>query len=116
MSIPALAQSAFLLALSEVGESVTYTPGVGEASSIDVVVERESVVMDFAMGETEARRWTVRVLASDVATPANGDVVTIGGEEFVVEKKPTTKWGIHTVSVIDEEKLDVSERRLRRKF
>jgi len=63
------------VAYTDWGESVSYTPEGGEASTITAIITRDSENLeDYVRGEDTAH-ITVRVKAADVSDPGQGDTL-----------------------------------------
>lgn len=84
MSWAALASRAVDAGFQTFGQAASYTPSGGSAADVTVIVKTpEGDLSGFSLGARRVGR-VADVRASEVASPAEGDLLTIGGESFTV--------------------------------
>lgn len=94
----AFAGTPYASLLVHFGETVTYTPEGGVASTPTAIVEYDTEDSMFDEdGESEISRATVRIQTSDVANPGVRDSVTISGAVWTVESIQDVNDGVATV-------------------
>jgi len=85
LSAQMASDAATFLDTDDFGESVTYTPAGGEASSISAVVEKEDAFQEaYVRGEGFATA-VLHVKVSDVDSPQHGDTFTISGKTWELD-------------------------------
>jgi len=71
--------------LDEYGEPVTYTPKGGSPASVTASVGPESEdITDDEQGETSVKERRITVPLAEVTSPQIEDIVTVGGQDWVV--------------------------------
>ena len=70
------------------GTDATYTPADGEPVAVRVIARRPDAVVGFGETRIHAATATFELRASDIAAPRPGDLLTVGGEGFVVQGEP----------------------------
>jgi len=70
------------------GIDAAYTPAGGEPVPVRVIARRPDTIVGFGETRIHAETTTVEVRASEVANPRQGDQLTVGGENFVVQGEP----------------------------
>ncbi len=82
--------------LTTFGESVTYTPKGGSPVTITAIAGRiEGEIGEVDDGsEVELKHRKISVLISDIAEPAAGDIVTVGGVDWIVIQPPDIEAGM----------------------
>ena len=84
MAVENATDRAVFVHADDFGESVTYTPSGGAASTISALIDRphgESRIGDLGVVQVG---YTARVRDDDVAAPANGDTLATATESFIV--------------------------------
>jgi len=93
------------------GETVSYTPAGGDATDITGMFSEDEDALDYGDDEKAAvRRGTLTIYAdadNGIVSPAEGDAVSIRGETWYVDGKPSTTT-FHRLSVILYERQEVS--------
>lgn len=81
---PALSGKAVDTGFRTFGRAASYTPSGGSAADVTVIVRTpEGDLSGFSLGARRVGR-VADVRASEVAAPAEGDTLTVGGESFRV--------------------------------
>ena len=70
------------------GIDAVYTPAGGEPVPVRVIARRPDTIVGFGETRIHAETATFELRASEVAKPAPGDQLTVGGETFVVQGEP----------------------------
>jgi hypothetical protein len=87
------------------GIDAVYTPAGGEPVPVRVIVRRPDTIVGFGETRIHAESATFEVRASEVAGPRQGDLLTVGGEAFVIQGEPERRdsdrlvWDLDAVSV-----------------
>lgn len=66
------------------GQSGTYTPAVGAAVPLSLLLDQPHEVADLGGAGVLDVGWRARIRAADVAAPANGDTLAVGARSFRV--------------------------------
>ena len=70
------------------GIDATYTPVGGEPVPVRVIARRPDAIVGFGETRIHAETATFEVRASEVASPRQGDQLTVDNETFVVQGEP----------------------------
>jgi hypothetical protein len=81
-------QGAVDAAFAAFGIDALYTPPGGEPVPVRVIARRPDTIVGFGDTRIHAETATFEVRASEVASPRQGDQLTIDGESFVVQGEP----------------------------
>jgi hypothetical protein len=70
------------------GIDATYTPAGGEPRPVRAIARRPDTIVGFGETRIPAETATFEVRASEVASPRQGDQLTVDNETFVVQGEP----------------------------
>jgi hypothetical protein len=70
------------------GIDASYTLAGGESVSVRVIARRPDTIVGFGDTRIHAETATFEVRASEVASPRQGDQLTVDNEMFVVQGEP----------------------------
>jgi len=70
------------------GLDATYTPAGGEPIDVRVIAKRPDAIVGFGETRIHAETATFELRASEVASPRPDDLLTVGGETFVIQGEP----------------------------
>jgi hypothetical protein len=70
------------------GIDAVYTPAGGEPIQVRVIAKRPDTIVGFGETRIHAETATFELRVSEVASPRQGDQLTIDGESFVVQDEP----------------------------
>ena len=70
------------------GIDAVYTPAGGEPVPVRVIARRPDAIVGFGDTRIHAETATFEVRASEVASPRQGDQLTVGAESFIVQGEP----------------------------
>jgi len=65
--------------------AATYTPTVGIASSVRVIVDDDVEILSMGDSELTDRRTVIGIRQSDIAAPARGDTILVGATTYTVD-------------------------------
>ena len=75
--------------------AVYFAPGAGSGTACTVIVEPEpGALLSEATGQYDVRSATVRVRASEIATPARDGHFEIDGESLAITTSPVAQAGV----------------------
>ena len=70
------------------GIDAVYTPAGGDPVGVRVIARRPDTIVGFGDTRIHAETATFEVRASEVASPRQGDQLTVDNETFVVQGEP----------------------------
>ena len=88
--------------LTELGQSVTYTPAGGDARKVSAIVGRRTLPVDFGDRQSFALQVWARFIAVDVPDLAQGDAVRAGEVDYTVNSLEFDRAGTVMATLIND--------------
>lgn len=85
MAVESADDRSYFVAVNDFGVAATYTPAGGAASTVNGIFDNDFVEVDTGGSVTFAQQQaTFMCLTADVSSAAEGDAITISGENYIV--------------------------------
>lgn len=85
MAVESADDRSYFVAIDDFGVAATYTPAGGSASTVNGVFDNDFVEVDTGGSVTFAQQQaTFMCRTADVSSAAEGDAITISGENYIV--------------------------------
>jgi hypothetical protein len=85
MAVESADDRSYFVAVDDFGVAATYTPAGGSASTVNGVFDNDFVEVDTGGSVTFAQQQaTFMCRTADVSSAAEGDAITISGENYIV--------------------------------
>ena len=85
MAVESADDRSYFVAVDDFGVAATYTPAGGSASTVNGVFDNDFVEVDTGGSVTFAQQQaTFMCRTADVSSAAEGDAITISGENYII--------------------------------